>query len=72
MMNRTMSGAPMPPPIWQLICEFANGSCTCAATRADGPPCDAVTAIERRIIDRAYHDLSQTHQMRRKPRHGDR
>lgn len=64
--RRLSTGAPLPAPIWQMVCEFANGACVCAATSADGPPCHAVELIERRVVDRAYHDLSLTHDLRRK------
>jgi hypothetical protein len=47
--ERLSTGAPMPPPAWQLICEFANGACVCAATRGEGPPCHAVEVITTRI-----------------------
>ncbi len=46
------TGAPEPPPVWQMLCEFANGYCVCAATREDGPPCGAVEVIEQRIRNR--------------------
>ncbi|MEO3997199.1 hypothetical protein [Mesorhizobium sp. CAU 1732] len=67
--RRLSTGAPLPAPIWQMICEFANGSCVCAATSGDGGPCHAVDLIARRVTDRAYHDLSQSHDLRRKSRH---
>ncbi|GLS29940.1 hypothetical protein [Neomesorhizobium albiziae] len=63
---RLSTGAPMPPPVWQILCEFANGSCVCAHTEKDDPPCHAVTVVERRIRDRLYHDIAETHHVRRK------
>lgn len=64
--ERMSTGAPLPPPAWQMICEFANGSCVCARTRADGPPCYAIEIVERRIKNRILHDLAAAERARRK------
>ncbi len=52
--ERYATGAPKCPPVWQLICEFANGTCVCAAT--EGEPCDAVAIMDRRIRNRVALD----------------
>lgn len=62
--DRLSTGAPVPPPIWQIVCEFANGSCVCARTR--GAPCDSVAAVEQRILARAVVDLGESYEMRRR------
>lgn len=54
--DRLLTGAPVPPPVWQMICEFANGTCVCAATRADGPPCHAVEIVAQRVKNRLALD----------------
>jgi len=54
--RRLSTGSPEPPPVWQMICEFANGYCVCAATREDGPPCHAVAVIEQRVRNRVALD----------------
>lgn len=65
-LRRMSTGSPEPPPVWQMICEFANGYCVCAATREDGPPCSGVEVIEQRIRNRvALDDLRRTE---RRPR----
>lgn len=54
--GRMSTGSPMPPPAWQMICEFANGVCVCAQTRADGSPCHAVEIVAQRIKNRLALD----------------
>lgn len=66
--DRMSTGAPLAPPPWQLICEFANGYCVCAATRADGPPCHAVEIVAQRVKNRVLHDLSVAERQDRKRR----
>lgn len=58
------TGAPAPPPVWQLVCEFANGSCVCVRTGKG--PCEAVRVVATRIEDRAFHDLGQAYHLRRR------
>lgn len=67
MSERLSTGAPMPPPVWQLLCEFANGTCVCVG-RQDAAPCHAVAVVEQRIRDRVFHDIVATHFVRRMPR----
>lgn len=57
--ERMSTGSPMPPPAWQMICEFANGSCVCAQTGGDGPPCHAVTVVTQRIKSRLAIDAGR-------------
>lgn len=59
------TGAPLPSPVWQMLCEFANGSCACAATGA-GRACQSVEAAAQRISDRVFHDLATSHHIRRR------
>lgn len=54
--DRMSTGSPMPPPAWQMICEFANGVCVCAQTRFEGPPCQAVAIVAQRIKNRLALD----------------
>lgn len=54
--QRLSTGAPMPPPVWQLLCEFANGSCICAASEAERP-CHSVQTAAERIESRVRLDL---------------
>ena len=64
--ERYSTGAPKCPPVWQLICEFANGACVCAHTR--GEPCDAVMIIERRVRNRvALDDWAEARAKRKAP-----
>ncbi|MFN3549240.1 MAG: hypothetical protein ACK4U0_17270 [Mesorhizobium sp.] len=49
------TGAPMPAPVWQMICEFANGHCLCAA-RGVGP-CEATALVAARIRSRVELDI---------------
>ncbi len=63
--QRMSTGAPLPPPVWQLICEVAHGSCVCAATRADGPPCHAVEVISGRIRNRILGEVLADSRQRR-------
>ncbi|MCA0275855.1 MAG: hypothetical protein LCH86_07625 [Proteobacteria bacterium] len=61
--DRLSTGAPMPPPVWQMLCEFANGSCICATTDAD-QPCTSVATAAERIRSRALLDAATS---RRRP-----
>lgn len=65
--RRLSTGSPEPPPVWQMICEFANGYCVCAATREDGPPCHAVGVIEQRVRNRVALDDLRRAERRAKP-----
>lgn len=49
------TGAPMPPPVWQMVCEFANGHCLCAARGVR--PCEATATAAARIRTRVELDL---------------
>lgn len=51
------TGAPMSPPVWQMVCEFANGHCLCAA-RGVGP-CEATATAAARIRTRVEFDLME-------------
>lgn len=66
---RMSTGSPLPPPAWQMICEFANGYCVCAATRGEGPPCHAVEIVTQRIRNRLQHDIAAA-ERRKGGRHG--
>lgn len=56
--RRYTTGAPKPPPVWQLICEFANGACVCAATDRDDP-CEAVRVISQRVRNRVMTEIAR-------------
>jgi hypothetical protein len=58
------TGAPLPPPVWQMLCEFANGSCACAATGA-ARPCQSVEVAAARIRNRVLLDIAGTPAARR-------
>lgn len=66
-MNRYPSGAPIPPPVWQLLCEFANGACVCAHMEKAGP-CEAVRVTEDRIRNRLAAESSETRRASRRAR----
>lgn len=65
--SRYPSGAPKPPPVWQLLCEFANGACVCAHTGRD-EPCHAVEVLEQRIRNVIMAEIGETHQLVRRAR----
>lgn len=65
--GRYATGAPKAPPVWQLVCEFANGACVCAHQGRD-EPCAAVVAIDQRIRNRVMADIAETHHLIRKGR----
>jgi hypothetical protein len=62
--NRLSTGAPLPPPAWQMLCTFANGTCLCAAKGT--APCPTVERETERIRGRIWHDLAAEYHMRRK------
>lgn len=57
--RRLSTGAPEPPPVWQLLCEFANGYCICGSTGRE-QPCDTVQVAADRIVNRVLLDRSRT------------
>ena len=61
------TGAPKPPAVWQLVCEFANGACVCAHVGREAP-CDAVDTIARRIRNTVLAEIAAEDRRRRKAR----
>ena len=55
--RRPLTGSPAPRPIWQVVCEFANGICHCAK-RSDKPPCNAVLLAETAVIERIAYEAA--------------
>jgi hypothetical protein len=49
--RRPLTGAPAPRPAWQVICEFANGSCICASIETS-IPCASVALAEQAVRER--------------------
>lgn len=65
--RRYSTGSPKPPPVWQLLCEFANGACVCAHTARDRP-CHAVEVMEQRIRNVILAEFGQTRRATGRPR----
>jgi hypothetical protein len=62
--RRPLTGSPAPRPVWQVVCEFANGMCLCAK-RTDKPPCNAALLAQAAVLERVAYEAALRREERR-------